>query len=347
MSSADQSKTSTDRLGFLDGWRGISILLVLLGHFVPSPGLSTGRLGVEFFFVLSGRLMAEILFVRQVPFGRFYQRRISRILPALWVYCLAMWALTAIFPVFNVRVLDVLQALTFTLNYFRAASNGMSTHIDQVWSLCIEEHAYVFLSLIALGHRRWNWNPRIILWCMAVLASANGAFQTWVLHREYYEVFWRTDVRVAAVLFAAASYLTIRPYVEARPGPARAVLPLAAGVIGLALNTYPVPDPVKHSLGTLALAVSVTTIDFAFAPLLALLAFKPVRLLGVWSFSLYLWQQPFAALHDNKNAMLLLALLFVPALISFYVIENPAREFLNRHAWRLGGKRPVPVESSS
>lgn len=346
MSSVGQPATGGERLGFLDGWRGVAIFLVLLGHFVPSPVLSTGRLGVELFFVLSGRLMAEILFVRQVPFGRFYQRRISRILPALWVYCLTMWALTAIFPVFNVQAVDVLQALTFTLNYFRAGSDGMSTHIDQVWSLCIEEHAYVFLSLVALGHRRWNWNPGIILWCVAWLAAANGAVQTWLLHMNYYEVFWRTDVRIAAVLFSAASYLTIRPYLETRPGRFRTLLPLVAGVLGLALNTYPVPDPIKHSLGTLLLAISVTTVDFAFAPLLAALELKAIQLLGVWSFSLYLWQQPFAALHNEQNSLLYMALLFIPALASFYLVENPAREFLNRSAGRLFGARPAPVESA-
>ncbi|MER8439084.1 hypothetical protein NKH36_02770 [Mesorhizobium sp. M1312] len=59
--AADTS--SRTRLAHLDGWRGLSIVLVLIGHFFPVPGINLGVMGVEFFFVLSGRLMAEILFV--------------------------------------------------------------------------------------------------------------------------------------------------------------------------------------------------------------------------------------------------------------------------------------------
>jgi peptidoglycan/LPS O-acetylase OafA/YrhL len=341
MSSAGLPGAGAVRLAFLDGWRGVSILLVLLGHFLPSPGLSTARLGVELFFVLSGRLMAEILFVRTFPLGRFYQRRIARIFPALWVYCLLMWPLTRVFPVFNVRGWDVAEALSFSLNYFRAAQNGMSTQIDQVWSLCIEEHAYVLLSLMALVQRRCRWDPRVLLWGGAVLASLNGAVQTWVLQRGYYEVFWRTDVHVAAVLFAAACQLTLRPWLEARPGRLRSAVPLLAGALGLALNLYPVPDPVKHSLGTLALAASVVTLDFASAPMLALLSCGPLRCLGLWSFSLYLWQQPFAALRLQHEPFALMALLFGPALLSFYLVEKPARAFLNRLRW------PSPERSAA
>src|ERR1700761_7320849 len=49
----------------LDNWRGWAILLVLIGHFFETDGDSLGRLGVELFFVLSGRLMADLLFVKR------------------------------------------------------------------------------------------------------------------------------------------------------------------------------------------------------------------------------------------------------------------------------------------
>ena len=52
-----------ERITYLDGWRGLAIIMVLLGHFFSIRLFSLAPFGVEFFFVLSGRLMAEILFV--------------------------------------------------------------------------------------------------------------------------------------------------------------------------------------------------------------------------------------------------------------------------------------------
>ena len=43
------------RIDYLDGWRGLAILLVLISHFIPSiTGADLGRFGVDIFFVLSG-----------------------------------------------------------------------------------------------------------------------------------------------------------------------------------------------------------------------------------------------------------------------------------------------------
>ena len=53
--------------------------------------------------------------------------------------------------------------------------------------------------------------------------------------------------------------------------------------------------------------------------------------LGVWSYSLYLWQQPFAKM-DQAPALRLAGAAIV-GLISFYVVEDPARRWLNA---RLG-----------
>ena len=55
-------------------------------HFAPLPGINFGRMGVELFFVLSGRLMAEILFVRRFPIPAFFRRRIARVWPALFLF---------------------------------------------------------------------------------------------------------------------------------------------------------------------------------------------------------------------------------------------------------------------
>jgi hypothetical protein len=102
--------TTTKHVDYLDGWRGGVVLLLLVGHLELLPTISghsfyTGRLGVECFFVLSGRLMAEILFVRQTPIGIIYWRRISRIFTAFWLFLGVLTFATVFYPKIDVNTL--------------------------------------------------------------------------------------------------------------------------------------------------------------------------------------------------------------------------------------------------
>src|SRR5690349_14455630 len=68
-----------ERILYLDGWRGVAISMLLVGHFIagfgepPRLGIDFGRAGVEFFFVLSGLLMGNLLFVKRVSIRTFYK----------------------------------------------------------------------------------------------------------------------------------------------------------------------------------------------------------------------------------------------------------------------------------
>ena len=88
--SASGAVTKVQHVPVLDAWRGAALVLLFIGHFFPIYRWDCGALGVELFFVLSGFLMGQILFVRKTPLKTFYQRRISRILPAAYVFLFAM-----------------------------------------------------------------------------------------------------------------------------------------------------------------------------------------------------------------------------------------------------------------
>ena len=133
-------------LPYLDGWRGLAIAFLLLGHFFPLPGLNFGRIGVNFFFVLSGLLMAQLLFVEQVPLKRFYQRRIARIFPAVYAF-LAIITLIWLALGRTVDWEEAWRAALFVNNYLPGDADMPFGHI---WSLSVEEHSYVVLSLAAL-----------------------------------------------------------------------------------------------------------------------------------------------------------------------------------------------------
>ena len=61
-----------NRFQSLDGWRGLSILFVLAGHLLPlgpkswQMNSSVAAAGMAVFFILSGFLITNILFRREV-----------------------------------------------------------------------------------------------------------------------------------------------------------------------------------------------------------------------------------------------------------------------------------------
>src|SRR5262249_31327223 len=135
------------RIPYLDGWRGVALSLVVLAHFALAKDdrFAVGALGVEFFFVLSGRLMADILFVESCPLPEFFRRRFSRIFPGMAAFVGLVWAAT-FWSSYAFKPLAAAFALTFTLNYAMVVGHGVAV-IENLWSLCIEEHAYAFLGL--------------------------------------------------------------------------------------------------------------------------------------------------------------------------------------------------------
>jgi len=99
--------TSLSRLPSLDGWRALSIAMVFGSHVaMASPKGETsgfgwffdGRLGVRFFFVISGFLITWLLLQEAKHSGRvnlrhFYVRRFLRILPVYYTVVLVLCAL--------------------------------------------------------------------------------------------------------------------------------------------------------------------------------------------------------------------------------------------------------------
>lgn len=317
------------RLGYLDGWRGLSIALVLIGHFFPVPGINLGVLGVEFFFVLSGRLMGEILFIERFPLKKFFKRRFSRIYPALLVFVIAaMIGLSGTFIAFKWKA--ALTALTFTYNYAGILINRAGA-LDHIWSLCVEEHAYIILALISVLVTGRANVVRLLL-ALSLLAMANGAISYWVLGMDYEHSYWRTDVHIASILLSASICLLKAdgrlPSVLKSPHVA-----LAAAVAGVLLFLNPVPTPLHYILAVPLLALAVNTLDFAGGYLTGLLSSRPMVMLGLWSYSLYLWQQPFYKFVDEQGsaAIPMLAAVFACALCSYYIVEKPARAWLNRN----------------
>jgi peptidoglycan/LPS O-acetylase OafA/YrhL len=272
--------------------------------------------------------MAEILFVRMRPLGSFYARRFSRVYPALFVFASAI--LLAGFAIGHAdpTLAQYLSVITLTYNY-AWFEFGRTSLLGHTWSLCVEEHMYLLLGLVAFFCRRYpRLGPVPVLATLAGCAVAVGVIQT-ALGMHYYEVYWRSDVRGASILMGATAFLALRRHVPTLL--ASPYAPLGLAIAGTLLNLDIVPDPVKYGLGTVCLAISLSLFHRAPRWALAILENRLILLFGTLSYSLYLWQQPFfKILPGFPERFMLLPLALVAAVLSYRLIERPARRLLNR-----------------
>lgn len=139
----------------LDGFRAISILLVIFGHLIinqllPAPlysilkEVSFGELGVRIFFVISGFLITYLLLKERSKNGgvnlkAFYIRRLLRIFPVFYFY-LGIVAILNFSLGFQVPSLYFLSAALYIQNF---SPWGSSWLIGHSWSLAVEEQFYL------------------------------------------------------------------------------------------------------------------------------------------------------------------------------------------------------------
>jgi peptidoglycan/LPS O-acetylase OafA/YrhL len=328
---------------YLEGWRGVAILLVLYSHFFVGAG---GDLGVALFFVLSGYLVSDLLFQRETGIATFFWRRATRILPTFWLYLAVMAIYTATLqPVrYIVPVGEGLATLSFLRTYFPSDQSIWSEHwpIGHLWSLNVEEHAYLALGLVAALLRVTGARlllRAVMLACVGAMClviahysrSPPGGASPWVLRTECAAL----GLMASAWIHASRPLATRRLLREGH----WAITPLALGA-GLLCYAPGAPYLAAPGLAPLLLALAVNYLDCAPALLLRALSWPLLRWFGLCSYSLYMWQQPFykAMTLYGLPAWAALALALVAGTCAFYVFENPLRRYLNR-AWAARERR--------
>lgn len=149
-----------EKLYGLDHLRAFAIILVFFFHYyIVSDGepewlagvASFGWTGVDLFFVLSGFLISSQLFLQikkgeLISFKVFFIKRFFRIVPAF----LATVGIYFCVPYFREKesLPALWRFLTFTQNLnLNLKDYGTFSHC---WSLCVEEHFYLFLPIILI-----------------------------------------------------------------------------------------------------------------------------------------------------------------------------------------------------
>lgn len=147
----NSSTSIPGRLAVLDGWRGISVLLVLATHLLPlgpknwSLNETAGPMGMALFFTLSGFLMTRFLLDR-TNILEFLIKRFFRIIPLAWL------ALAISLPLVGTATADYLPNFFFYANLPPLHLTDITSHF---WSLCVEMQFYVGIASLTylLGRR--------------------------------------------------------------------------------------------------------------------------------------------------------------------------------------------------
>ncbi|MCW7480639.1 acyltransferase family protein [Leptospira kanakyensis] len=285
----------------IDGLRAIAVISVIFFHagFVFFEG---GYVGVDVFFVISGYLVTSIILTdsrkNQFSILNFYERRIRRILPALF-FLLAFsipLAWVTLLPKDLESYFKSLNAVPkFKANiFFSEAVEYFSTASElkpliHLWSLAVEEQYYIFLPLLILFIRTR------VLWILFFLASVSLVYSQSISSTKISENFYLLTTRFWEI--AMGSILAfLPPSALALSNLKKQLLSLLGiGFILYSVLTFKkdIPWPSFYTL--------LPTIGTAFIILFAtnnqtfvgkLLSSKILVSTGLISYSAYLWHQP-------------------------------------------------------
>ncbi|HEY1944317.1 MAG TPA: acyltransferase family protein [Roseiarcus sp.] len=329
----------------IDGLRAVAVIPVVLYH-AGFAGFRGGYLGVDVFFVISGYLITRLIDA-EIAHGEFtllgfYERRVRRILPALYLVVAVsfafawLWLLPSEMRDFGRSVVGIAlfgSNVVFDKEIGYFTGDVGSWPLIHTWSLAVEEQFYALFPFLLLLSQRLRGRWVFVL--VAALSALSFAAAEWASKIDPQADFYLPQFR-AWELGAGALIALARPERLALGAAWRSAL-AGLGAALLAIALVAAPRDLAPSLGSLA-PVGGAALLIAFARpdnvWGSLLASKPLVGVGLVSYSAYLWHQPlfaFARFRFNaapaSTAMALLAAAaFALAYVSWRWIERPFRD---------------------
>lgn len=290
-----------------------------------------GWAGVDLFFVLSGYLIAGLLFKEHQKYGtlsfkRFFIRRGFKIYPAYYVMALLTFALFLLIPgekaPFPKMMAWTLPWLVYLQDYIYTPIGFLWGH---AWSLAVEEQFYLFLPALFIVLLKVSKGPRAFSSIPALFAAIAAACLVFRLvngtlpYDEFLHV-WPFHVRLDSLFCGVfVSYLEHYHAAETERFCARSRYALlAAGIVLFSLPFFCTLEnsPYVYTIGftQLYLGSALILAAVAKAPPSSHPAVKALASIGTRSYSIYLWHYPVAVflapLHQIMSWTVLVPLYF-------------------------------------
>lgn len=329
----------------LDGIRALAVAAVIFYHAeLTAFGLKVlpgGYFGVDIFFVLSGFLIASILTARDdFSIRQFFVSRFNRIYPMLLVMLLlcSVYAYWFLMPVeLTLYSKQLLSALGSYANLYFMSEDAYISEASKLkplihtWSLGVEWQFYLVFPFVVLLLNKHL--PRFRTAAMMVLAAVSFAYCIYLseanLQRSFYLPYTRAWELLAGALVCLMGGRRTTPR----------LLGQGLEVLGLTLMILPMflfDDQQVHP-GTITLLPVIGCCLFIRysqegGALTKVLSLPPFAFLGLVSYSLYLWHQPFFAFYRLRfdeitwqAFTLLVPVITVLSYLTYRWVENPFR----------------------
>lgn len=333
----------------IDGLRAVAVLLVFAYH-LGTARVKGGFVGVDVFFVISGYLIGSIILAeidaRRFSLLSFYERRVRRIFPALFVTLAVTAALAYKFflPSEMEEFAKSLLAAAFSFSnilfyhqsgYFEGAA--AMKPLLHTWSLAVEEQFYIFLPLFLLFLRRLEGTKRRLVVLLVALLSF--AVSVWGAFHNPEATFYLAHTRAWELLLGTLIALNFFPqFLNALWRNAAALLGFAMILSAAILYDKSTPFPgLAAALPCFGAALIIAAGRNGSSWIGTALSLRPIVFIGMISYSLYLWHWPLIVfqgasgilaqgLSPKMAKLVVLGVAFVAATVSWRFVEQPFRD---------------------
>lgn len=330
----------------VDLLRFMAIALVLCFHF--DDILPWGFLGVDVFFVISGYLVSKPLIAsfenkNKINWREFAIKRIFKILPSYFFFLFVAYVIARLFilPEFPIEVFGRQEYLSFIFLYVNYTGT-LSWIFGHIWSLCIEEHFYIFLPLVFLlmyfVQKKFNQNFLIIILVSVIFSTIGFRIAG---HHNGSDTFSATHMRMDALvygvlisLFEYRNRLNQFKYVG--------IICFVMGLVTLVCGYYFMDELFyRHVVLHSVIAICIAGL------LITLLVYKPplpsvISSIAAYTYNWYLWHPIIAFLLIEMCDMnifvtfiLYIGLSFFVAMITTKLIEKPFLKIRGRLIQRI------------
>lgn len=331
----------------IDGLRALAVLAVIAFHFFPNA-LPSGYLGVDLFFVISGYLITHLIShqvsTNRFSFSSFYLKRAKRILPAM----LMMLIVSSIAATFILLAPDLqryaksqLATLSFIANIYFWRTGGYFSTGDELkpllhmWSLGVEEQFYLLFPIVLILIFKFFHTRLLHLTALFLIVACSYGINIYITSiGGSNPAFFLLPTRIWQ--FSIGSFFALLPAINFKK-PSHLSFFSLIGLILIIINfrapPLALPNATLITLGTGLILWNKLSQD---SLLNRYLITKPVQIVGLCSFSLYLWHWPilvflkYVYVDSVPETILAIALLatIIISYLSWKYIENPFRNLI-------------------